>query len=91
MARGDMTNNVGGNGNGPWWVKLFAQVGVLGFLVLYLLGAIPGVRSPMDRVLDSFDKGIAAIILAVQSRDDKIERLIESVSPCRPVQEKPAR
>jgi hypothetical protein len=83
-----MTNHVGGNGNGPWWVRLFAQVGVLGFLVLYLLGAIPGVRSPMDRIIESFDRGIAAFIRAVESRDDKIERMIDALGPCRPGQEK---
>ena len=70
-----------GNGNAPWWAK----ASLLSFVVLYLLGAVPGLKSPMDRIIDSFDKGTAAIVAAVHARDDKIERLIEAVScPHRP-------
>lgn len=41
-----------GNG-GPWWARLVAPLGVsaiLAFLVLYLLGALPFLPSPIDRL-----------------------------------------
>lgn len=32
---------------GPWWVRAFAWVGLPAFLILYLLGAVPGLQSPL--------------------------------------------
>ena len=36
-----------GRENGPWWLKALAWIGLPGFLVLFLLGAIPGLPSPL--------------------------------------------
>ena len=36
-----------GRNGGPWWVKTLAWIGLPGFLVLFLLGAIPGLPSPL--------------------------------------------
>lgn len=37
----------------PWWARLVAVIGVNGFLVLYLLGAIPGMPSPIMTIQSS--------------------------------------
>ena len=31
----------------PWWVRALAWIGLPAFLVLFLLGAIPGLQSPL--------------------------------------------
>ncbi len=39
------------NGNlGPWWARLIAYVGAPTFLLAFLLGAIPGLSSPLIEV-----------------------------------------
>lgn len=35
------------NGNGPWWARLIAYVGAPTFLLAFLLGAVPGLPSPL--------------------------------------------
>ncbi len=42
-----MTETGNGNGGGPWWARLIAYVGAPTFLLAFLLGAIPGLTSPL--------------------------------------------
>ena len=53
-----------GNGNGapsPWWARLLERFGLFAFLVLFLLGAIPGLHSPIDRILEGVERLIVVI------------------------------
>jgi hypothetical protein len=47
------------------WAKLIADVGVLGYLVIFLLGGIPGLPSPIQRRDAQIDQ-LQAIILSQQ-------------------------
>jgi hypothetical protein len=49
----------------PPWVKA-GVVGVLAFITLFMLGAVPGMRSPIDRVLE-----------AVQSHDANTREMMD--------------
>lgn len=40
------------NGHLPGWAKA-GVVGVLAFISLFVLGAVPGMRSPIDRILEA--------------------------------------
>lgn len=48
------------NGNGsknvPWWVSLIGTIGVPGFIALYVLGAVPGLPSPIDRAITRMEQ-----------------------------------
>jgi hypothetical protein len=70
------------NGNGASKWKDVTQFGILGFLVLHLLGAIPGVPSPIDKAMASMDKNIQTLVAAMNSREDKIVQLIGAISEC---------
>lgn len=51
MARDVLSGNLNGNGLPPW-----AKISVVGFLMLmiaYLLGALPGMKSPIDRIVEA--------------------------------------
>lgn len=56
---------MGDNGNGnkdmPWWIKAVSMVGVPTIISFYLLGIIPGVRSPFDKVADEFKAAAQAM------------------------------
>jgi hypothetical protein len=69
-----------GNSTSSW--KDITQFGILGFLVLHLLGAIPGIPSPVDKALATMDKNIQALVIAMNSREDKIVQLIGAISEC---------
>jgi hypothetical protein len=71
--------------NGSW--KDITQFGILGFLVLHLLGAIPGIPSPIDKAMSSMDKNIQALVVAMQSREDKIVALIAALGDCQKVKQ----
>lgn len=42
----------GQNNNLPAWARVVAYIGIPGFLLLYLLGAVPFLRSPLYQFLD---------------------------------------
>lgn len=47
----------------PWWATLLGTIGLPGFLVLFLLGAIPGMSSPSERATE---RSVAALERAVE-------------------------
>ncbi len=58
------------------WMALLARYGAWTLLVFYLLGAIPGARSPVDRIVDGLNAAISAHDLSV-GRDAAATRAIE--------------
>lgn len=71
-----MTNNNGG----PWWVKTVINAGVMGFLLAYMLGAVPGMKSPIDRLTDAIaahDKGAAMALAELVQLHKDILRVTE--------------
>lgn len=72
-----MSSANGQNGNGyligPWWARLAATVGAPTVIVLYLLGAVPGLRSPIDRILENGDRNAERIAGALKDLGARLE------------------
>ena len=64
------TENGGGRVSSPW--ELLARYGAWTVLVFYLLGAIPGIKSPVDRIIESQNTSLA-------NHNNETARLLRSI------------
>ena len=64
-----------GGKNVPWWVTLIGTIGVPGFIALYVLGAVPGMPSPLQRSLDATQEehqDIKRVMFGLKSIQEKL-------------------
>jgi len=62
------------NNGGPWWSRLLLNYGLSSLLVLYLLGMLPGLKSPIDRILDRIEShDINVVAVAEQTASLRVD------------------
>lgn len=65
------------NGLTPW-----AKVSVVGFmmlLVLYLLGALPGVKSPIDKIVEAVQRNSSLLEAHIESTEHSLRLICKGV------------
>lgn len=61
----------------PWWARLGITYGVPFLLVMYLLGmfdGVPGIKSPITRLSDSFNAATMAQVEVIKGLKDSVDR-----------------
>lgn len=62
----------------PWWIQAISYVGVPTVIAFYLLGIVPGVRSPFDQINDSI-KAAAAVLERHDQSTRETQRLLKLI------------
>lgn len=58
---GSTNGSNGSNGSLPPWARVVTMVGAPTIITFYLLGMLPGLRSPFDKIMEEFRASAAAL------------------------------